>query len=536
MITILRQLDSSTLVNQSYIDQYNAIQDASIAELFSTETVSRTIYVDASGSDITGDGSVARLPYASIGKALNMIGRDILSGVITTINIGVGNFTLSSSDLDTLSQISGAGSISMQGTLVLCASSFTINSSLASDPLTYNVSGGSTSTWTSNQWKYYFLKSTTNYFPITADTSTTLSITRAAATGSEIYQAQTVIQLNGNNIDLKVPLALNYVNLALTDNTVILSKNRFDVTSCYFSSSGKSLMYKPTTQYSILSTAFSNIRLILQSEPWAAAIKGCYIFYNTNQRLITVNPTGFPYVIQDTVFENPNTGSLASCISNFNQIYNTDDLINYLKFINSNIAFAYTDQTYFYETRPSHKIILVNTNYLLRKNTTNVADYGRLIFIFKYSNIYGTPNTRWFYDPMYEFVNLSSNRNIQITGFLYPEFEQNQTYNLVNNSVTDISIGNALQNESISINYEITRSIGLANGAFSIMIDSSGNLYTSTDKYTSSGITAVQDPAITFDVILDTSIVKLRATLDSSGGDASINYNINRVMRTPLII
>ena len=67
------------------------------------------------------------------------------------------------------------------------------------------------------------------------------------------------------------------------------------------------------------------------------------------------------------------------------------------------------------------------------------------------------------------------------------------------------------------------------------MIDNSA-LTTSIDRYTYSGTIAVADPAITFDAILDSSVVKLRATLDSSGGDASIYYNISRVMRTPLVI
>jgi len=511
--------------------QYETIQDASIMRLYSTETVSRTIYVDASGSDLTGDGSVAGLPYATIGKALNTIGRDIWSGITTTVNIGVGTFTLSASDLDTLSLINGAGDLIIQGNMVLCTSSFVMGSAQSLDPFRYNVTGGDTSTWTIDKWKYYFLKSGANYYPITHDTSTTLSIA-GAQTGTEIYQAQTVINFPAIQVmNVNTTVSVNRCKSIFSNTFQFFGYGRFVFTESYLSSSTIiSSEWYINMKGTFFRNSFEKISLT-NLYPISKAFQNCY-FYGINTVGGLYNANGLNATLANCVFENPSTVAAACCIYyNLNLNYINSNTSAYLKFINSNICLGYNEAEFINHT--IHKLIIVNCNYLIKK-TSNISDYKDNIKI-KVNSNFGIPIIKWFYDPMYEFVNLSSGRNIQITGLLYPEFEQNQSYKLVNNTTTDISIGSIVQNKSISVDYTLSRSNSYAEGAFNIIIDSSANLFTSIDRYIGPD-TMVQDPAIQFDAILDGSIVKWRNTLDATGGDASINYNITRVMRTPLII
>jgi len=209
--------------------------------------------------------------------------------------------------------------------------------------------------------------------------------------------------------------------------------------------------------------------------------------------------------------------------------------LTYLKFINSNVCFLTTQGEggrLCHETLD--KFIFVNTNYAFRKNSSGYSDYIAFKFDIK-SGFFGAPLIRWFYDSMYEFVNLSSGRNIRIAGVIYPEFDQNQMSKLVTSTTTDISIGHTSQNKSIKIDYTVQRNIAYAEGAFSILSDSS-DFSISVDRYIKRGNNSVDASALIFDIILDGSIIKWRNTLDASGGDASINYNISRVMRTPLTI
>jgi hypothetical protein len=536
MIQIFRQEDSSIVISQSSIDQYNAIQDASIMRLYSTETVSRTIYVDASlGNDLTGDGSVAGLPYATIGKALSTVGRDIWNGVTTTISIGVGNFTMNASDIDTLGKISGTGILNLQGTLVLCASGFTMGSAQALDPLTYAVSGGDTSTWTVNQWKFYFLKSGTSYYPITADTSTTLSLA-FPTTGTEIYQAQTIINLPAvSTIKYNTNFTWQSLKMIYSSGLNHLCDQELKLFNCNFEGNfivtfgdiGNVCRWFWTGCTSnITRQQFSSIgRTILNS----------YFYNNGNSYCLGMNLQSAQGIGFGTnVFENANTGALSCGLlwASGKLIAGTQNAI--FKFQNCYAGIA-TGASFldFQNYNSTNSYIISNTNYFIRKSVTTSSDF--LPLQFKVGTIYGTPITRWFYDTMYEFVNLTTGRNIQITGFLYPEFEQNLSYKLINNAATDISIGSVIQNKSLHVDYTLQRANDYSEGSFNILIDNSANLTGSVDRYISFG-TTTDASAIRFDAILDASILKFRTTLDATGGDASIYYNISRVMRTPLTI
>jgi len=503
----------------------------------SSETASRTIYVDASvGSDTTGDGSVGGLPYATIGKALTTVKKTISPSITTTISISSGTFTLSNNDLNVLSSISGTGTLLLNGSISLVKSGFTMGNYQALDPLTYDVSGGDSSTWTTNQWRGSFLKSGSLYYPITHNTSTNLSLT-SQVTGTEIYTSSTIINLPGKDLMINVVTKFKNVQIILGGTlsfdgpSPLILLNVF--INCSVQRALQAGIYQVTNAlFQILRSCFYNCTIYCKNGKYLPSTDA-YIYQNSSHGVLIINELT-QYIINlvlEQTSSGTDSGGLDLEFSGIFRPYTT----SWLKLINCNVGIIYSSNIELKGTSgASLNIILVNTNYLFKKNSIVTSDYIKST-ILPYSNFYGTPVIRWFYDPMYEFVNLTSGRNIQIIGLVYPEFDQNQSSKLTNNAITDISIGSVLQNKSLSLSYTLSRSVGYAEGTFNIMTDGSA-LYPSIDRYTSSGNLCVEDPAVTFDAIVDASIIKLRATLDSSGGDASLNYNISRVMKTPLVI
>jgi hypothetical protein len=565
MPEIIRQKDSSVLpLSQSYVDNrittvdasivninnYQLIQDASIFALtaYNVEASTRSIYIDACiGNDTTGDGSIAGLPYATLEKALSTVRKNIYSGVTVTIYMSDGSFGVSKNALDYLQNFEGPGDLEIIGHLNLDSSGFTLGAADASDPVKYSVSGGTTSTWTTDLHKHKLFKITSGetYYPITHNSSTYLSLANngLSGNGTEIYSRGTTLNFNINSfqsIRFQTNIKLQRVVFVNPNGFVLYSwPGLIQFREVYFNySSIKSHFlsnpFEFVTNWQMYYCSFNNFRLIIDTR--GRLFRFNYMYQNANSTNISLQATN-GQEFTNIVLENPNTGSTAGNIS----IVSPAGLWGYkfggfLKSINSNVLLLTSSYSNI-DFIDVSSFIFSNTNYFFRRGSvSSTFDYEPTSFSFKTNQIVNRPTIRWFYDPLYELVNLTSGRNIQITGVLYPEFETNKQSKLVTSTTTDISIGHTSQNKSISVDYTLSRSNAYAEGKFNILIDQSANLYTSVDRYISSGNTIVHDPAIQFDAILDGSIIKWRNTLDATGGDASINYNISRVMRTPLTI
>ncbi|MDD4970760.1 MAG: hypothetical protein PHT07_15140 [Paludibacter sp.] len=497
------------------------------------ETANRSIFIATTGNDTTGDGSVGN-PYLTIAKALSTVKKIIISGVTITISIGVGTFAMSMADLSVLNSISGAGILTIQGTLTLVDSGFTMGSAEALDPLTYSVSGGNTATWTLNQWKFYFLKSGTSYYPITGNALTpTISIS-GAVTGTEIYQAQTIINF-GNTSALtqiiQAHLIFSQLNLSFPAFDVTIYNNIIEFNNCYIQGNAANfLTLGKGSTVGLLQTCFNGFRIIYNCETFS--FNNLYCFNNTNSDIIQFSNSKLANH-RNLVLENPNTGTTASCIYLSNdgefKIAGTSTANNaYLKFVNSNMAFASGNNFRCDIQLLPSKVILVNTNYLF-KHKANISDFSIGTFKMTFSNIYGVPNTRWFFDAMSEFVNLVSGRNVQIIGLIYPEVEQNLSAALADNAATNVVVGNKLQNRSIIIDYTIIRGTDYEMGTLQIISDG-------TNLVLAESTPVGDDVGVTFAVAFATNVLNLQCTLSSTGTAATIKYNVNRVMITPLTI
>jgi len=506
------------------------------------ETVNRTIYVATTGNDTTGDGSVG-LPYLTIGKALSTVKKVINSGITVTISIGVGTFTMSAADLSVLSSISGSGTLTIQGTLTLVESGFTMGAAVVGDPLTFNVSGGNTATWTLNQWRSYFLKVSTQYYPITHNALTPTLSTVIASTGNEIYQAQTIINLNGIrsfNINT-LTLSQLTIDMAATSLQMVSNAGNLTLNRVYVASSSTSISFQIKTNTAVIGyVTFVNSRLIINQPTRISLGSGLiysYLYANDNIPLINFQDgtCDVPNTGYGLVFENPNTGAAACGLQNSNSIINNGlSGLAYLKFVNCNVG-IFTGRSGKLEfTIQFIGLIIVNTNFLFKKATSNISDYQTIKVEFINTVITGTPNTRWFSDNMYEFVNLVSGRNIQLGGIIFPEVEQNLSATLTNNTTTNIIVGNKLQNRTIHIDYMILRGTGYRKGSFDIINDGTA-LYMSPDTFITNAAAGVNAVAIVLSANYNTNEIRVAALLDN-GVAGTFTYNATRVMITPLTI
>lgn len=495
---------------------------------FLAETANRTVYVTKTGNDLTGTGLIGA-PFLTVGKALSTIKRTISPGVITTVNVGTGTFTISSADLKIISSFSGSGTLSITGTMSLIESGFTMGSAEALDPFAYTVSGGNTASWITNQFKYRYLKSGAAYYPITANTTTSLSICRAATTGTEIYRDSTVLTiafpayfvsnvgtLSFNSLELDLPVV----------NADIYSAFAVEFTKCYVFGTGYNLGFNSGLNASVTYCSFNSV--YINWSCYARQFNYNYVYGSRSTGGVFMPAAGGAGQMLNNVLENPNAAAAGCCI------YLTDNIgffgSGYIKFVNSTNAIKIALQPY---VRFGNTVILKNTKFLVEK-LLNVSDYLAAKILID-STIMGVPVTRYFYDPMYSFSNLGTSRDIRIRNIIWPEFDQNLSATLTDNTTTNVIVGNKVQNRSIHIDYEVTRGTNYRKGGFDI-VNNGTTLYQSPDQFITDGGAGVSSTAIIFNVDLNTNEIRINAVLNSTGSGATLKYNITRTMITPLTL
>jgi hypothetical protein len=94
---------------------------------------------------------------------------------------------------------------------------------------------------------------------------------------------------------------------------------------------------------------------------------------------------------------------------------------------------------------------------------------------------------------------------------------------LIDNAVTNETIGNKLQDKSIRFEYTLTRGTGIRTGSFDVLNDGSA-LFMSPDTFITNGVAEVEDTEIVFSVAYAVNDIQITATLDNSGDDAIMKY------------
>jgi len=150
------------------------------------ETVSRTIYIATTGSDVTGDGSVG-LPFATVLRALQDVKNVLNPNSSIAISPADGNYVFSFQELfPELNRIKASfnSAIYVYGSANAFGSPFTLAAG-SPDAYNYTITG---TTFTANELigKYLgFIDGT--FAPIAANTTNTLQTTIGAAASTQAY-------------------------------------------------------------------------------------------------------------------------------------------------------------------------------------------------------------------------------------------------------------------------------------------------------------------------------------------------------------
>jgi hypothetical protein len=508
---------------------------AAIVAIYNTESVSRTIYVATTGNDTTGDGSVG-LPFLTINKALTTIKKILNTGITITIQLGAGTFDIAESEFAIIGTLTGSGGLTIQGTLALANSGFTLGAADATDLLKYGVSGGTTASWTTDQWKFYFAKSGANYYPITHNTTTTISICLGGASGiTEIYQLQTILNVTATtNSIIKMFIDFTYQNIEMipvnSNNKYNLPTSTIYFTECYFHATAQKNIWCQKCYGSAMNRCSSNFVSWIFPDNIFSVVHTNNFFYAPASSATGLMQVGADKLsIRDDTFENTGTSLNSYCIRGYQKGgFTAGTNNNYIKFINSKIAFQYGSTCDIDFTQATTYIILINVTYFARK-FTGVSDYDPNRFKINYANLKGSLITRWFYDTIYEFVNVVTGRLLSIPTIIYPEIDPGLSAALPNNATTNVVIGNKLQNRSIVIEYQITR--GTTHEMNRLQIIHNGTTLTLFEP-TPVG----DDVGVSFAVAFSTNDIQLQCTMTNTGTAATMKYNASRVIITPLTI
>ncbi|MCG8698356.1 MAG: hypothetical protein MI922_09915, partial [Bacteroidales bacterium] len=169
-------------------------------------STSKVIYVDATGNDLTGDGTQT-LPYQTLERGLlDLKGFRINDGVTVTIQLGFGSFQFTDNCKEIIETIRFQ---STEATLFIQGSYSELSDvalSPTSDPFVYEASiSGTSPNWTNDEFKFSFFQTGTNLnshlFPISSNTSNTIETFPDLASGS-IIKLETSLDMMGNKFAL----------------------------------------------------------------------------------------------------------------------------------------------------------------------------------------------------------------------------------------------------------------------------------------------------------------------------------------------
>jgi hypothetical protein len=475
------------------------------------------IYLSTNGSDDNGDGTQLN-PYATINKAINSIKNHFIGYPSINIYFSSGTYDVEQIDLDEISNLYGEGEITFNGNKVLVNSGFTAYSSVINDPLTYNVSGGTSGSWTTNQYKFYFIGMDGFYYPITNNTNSTISTVSEEInllfTG--IYTNDVMFNFNGFNLGINIGIELYFNNIDIHfTNGGIIPQYLSRYFNCHFQFckiSSNNAYENDIYKFGVYRSIVNNVRYD------GVDILDTY-FYNS-----VVNPN-INLSIGSNVFEDTSIildHGINISSHGYLKFINTIDCIihsfnNMISFINNDGGGIISDgSTNLFNCTPQYTGSTTPIN-------INIDD-----------NFFITTPTNYFGYPLTELCNPNHNRNIYIKNVTYPEFEYNLVNTLNNSGTTNIVIGNTTQNKSISVDYTITRGNGLRTGSFDILYNS-GNVYIGTDEFITNGETNVDVTNIVFDVNLNGNEIRMESTL-SNDVDATIEYNLKRKLVKPINI
>ena len=476
-----------------------------IATVDIIEIVSRTIYVETTGSDITGDGSIG-LPYATIHKALLDIGDDIRADISLQFGLGVFDYTMADRYLLDEKKVSDGHQLLIVGTWKDELTGFTLVAD-GTNPFLYNMAG---QTMVADAYDYGFLLRSGTYYPLTNNTTTQIETFQKLSSGTHLYNLGTVFNNTDNSYywlntfalcDEESGIEFQKISFTSTLNTNLEHNNFTKFRYCKFNDRlDIEENVKLSFQFCHLEEVFSDANNCIYQQ--------CNFnfsgFYNLQMK------SGY-HIIRGGLFNGASTAAIrlvdAQALNN-----NTSANSNRgLYFKDTPTAFSIDNGRF--DGKAQNETYLNNVNYLIASDSYTVLSLSVL-------GLLNSPVISLREDGSNELMNLYNQVNIVIPN-TYPEYDILPETVLTDNATGTTQIGDTTQNKSIFIKYSITRNTSREEGTIWIDNKSDTNISIKSE---------FDDCGVTFEKEILGTEINLIWTTTSTGNAAIFNYMVERIM------
>jgi hypothetical protein len=540
----------NTQINTNRIDLINYVDNAIMYLSGQTTTSAITYYVNLSGSDELGDGSI-ELPWYSLEHALRAIPKNIKD--FTTIQLGSGDYYMTTACLNIISEFMLLKPLSIKGQLDLVVSGFTAKViDPSGNPYKRLVSGA---TWDYNNQYTGYCARHDNYAPAykwspigvheTNNISSTL--TPDGYWVGAIYNYSTnLIYVDGKspksiegsanfkNCDLQITLPDNTHSKLFNSNesTYLFENVKINAAHNY----KINLQGNVTLNHSFIHTTSDTMELLRITETETVKLVSLFL-YNTNSGntspAIVINDSsiilqrlyihGYAYGI-----EYQGNSELSLKYGHYPNVFENIGCVFRLTNSGAKMIFG--------EWYGTHKLYIYNVNYMYSMNgaTDNIHIY------FPADRLAGdiAPLQEWFVPATggtWAGIanNLKALRNKPISYIdptrnviiyyptLYPEISTGCTLTLTNSSSGLTDVGNITQNSAIFIEYVIKRSGLTEQGTIRLNDKLNNDLINDSD---------FDDTGVSFSKLIVGNIIYLVWTTTPSDSNAIIKYTARRIM------
>lgn len=522
-LTILFTLIIAALLSsaQSTILNINGELTLSQIDNYLNQVITKTdtIHVQTAGSDISGDGSVS-YPYASLERAAqDLYNKKLDEDVEITILLGSGTFAgnlIAKSYLESVDLTSSGCHLWISGNFTELQN---VTLSATSDPFVYNVLvGGVPPSWSVDEQRENIFsvspyKYDRDHYPISTNTATTLETMPDLSSGV-IKTLNTTLQLTDklwldiNNITTTNTAnteKLSFFNLKIVSTVAIELSHDLGIHSCFIDPNGVFRNYgniNLTGSY-IKGHTISNNKGLKFSK---------IVIYNENAYSEgTLNPTDLSLNIRGVIIDaNSQYGIFAKNASVFNNNSIATGIAFKIK--NASSAFRFIGSSF---NSGVDEIIIENCDYFVKIESAPAS--------LELPNLeQSIPNTAYVEGDLI-FINSKNGIRLNIPE-TYPEINEGIKETLIDNSTTDIIVGDSVYNKSITIEYTATRGTSIEKNTVQI-----------TNKRTvvsvGEGILFGDDIGLSFGVAYNTEgKIELQCTLTSTGSNSEFKYNVQRIM------
>ena len=490
------------------------------------EETDKNIYIELTGSDATGNGSIAK-PYATFNKALNSL-KKRNNGNTITINIGEGSFALQSEDLSIIEELvmMGRAQFLSQGQISAVETGLSWTQD-GTDPFKWTATGGTSGTWSNSEFKEYFvLNSDGSYYPIADNGSDWIytPFTDGNYASTSIYELKTILTYDDDFYFQ--PLGSNYqitfqrLKINIGNRRFRMAEGRIHqilrIRECVLTSRFNNLANIALFGSYFKTTDADGTRILSDTEITRS------VFESDGTKVDNALSVKSGYLRCDHVIFNNFATGITSATGNVGMQLDpngyTASSYN-LKFLNCNKGFAFVDGFQFNDATVFDKIVCENTDYLYQSTGNHkqyaIIPYSAITEISALTAIVKTDQTIR--------VIPENNYIVYVEDYHYPEIGTGIEETLIDNATTDIVVGDSIDNKTITIEYTATRGTSIEKSTVQI-----NNKRTAMSV--GEGTLFGDDIGLSFAVQYNAGKIELQCTLTSTGTGAILKYNAQRIM------